>query len=58
MEDNKKFTGIRINATIHKLAKVAASIEDKSLQGYVEALIVSAVKKEYPDVYKKIMESE
>lgn len=54
MKEEKKFVTIRIESNVHKVAKTIASLEDKGLQEYLEELIRTKIKADYPDVYKKV----
>ena len=49
-----KYINVRLNSEIHRMAKIIAAIEEKGMQDYIEECVLIRVKKDYPDVYKKI----
>ena len=49
-----KYINVRLNSEVHRMAKIIAAIEEKGMQDYIEECVLLRVKKDYPDVYKKI----
>jgi predicted HicB family RNase H-like nuclease len=49
-----KYINVRLNSEVHRMAKIIAAIEEKGMQEYIEECVLLRVKKDYPDVYKKI----
>lgn len=49
-----KYINVRLNSKVHRMAKIIAAIEEKGMQDYIEECVLLRVKKDYPDVYKKI----
>ena len=49
-----KYINVRLNIEVHRMAKIIAAIEEKGMQDYIEECVLLKVKKDYPDVFKKI----
>ena len=49
-----KYINVRLNSEVHRMAKIIAAIEEKGMQEYIEESVLMRIKKDYPDVYKKI----